>query len=301
MRIEFNILWVEDQKGAVKSQKERIALLLRKQGFKLQTEFVASVKEASDRLSSDIFGDHIDLVLMDYNLGTGPSGAKGIAAVRDVFPYKDIIFYSANSVKKLQAEVTKGKFGGVFCSSRNDLPDTVYGVFETLVKKVLDIDHSRGIVMGATSEIDHFVIQALEKVFEQGDAALRLKVLSIVGEQLKDIRKSFEKGFESVAAAQTISKLAKNHLVYSAAKKLALLRKVLALRSTHRDECEKIKLYENNVVPKRNKMAHVTVERNGFSRKIISDGVEITTEYMQELRVALLDSHELFEAVLASI
>ena len=37
---------------------------------------------------------------------------------------------------------------GIYCAERENLPDEVIGVFESLIKKVLDLDHTRGIVMG---------------------------------------------------------------------------------------------------------------------------------------------------------
>lgn len=149
MRLDFNVLWVEDQKTNVEPQRQRIELLLRKEGFRLQVEFAASIDKAKDFLSNDIYGDHIDLVLMDYDLGAGDKGDQGLVEVRNKFHYKDIIFYSsqASDLPKLVADQ---KVQGVFCSTREDLADTVDGVFEALVKKVLDIDHARGIVMGAT-------------------------------------------------------------------------------------------------------------------------------------------------------
>src|SRR6266487_5253266 len=154
MRLDFNILWVEDQPDAVKAQFDRIGLLLRKEGFRCNAEFATSVANAKGFLADDIFGDHIDLVLMDYDLGDGPNGSEGIEIVRDEFPFKDIVFYSASGVQKLQQSLSEKKFQGIFYSSRQDLPDIVVGVFQALVKKVLDIEHSRGVVMGATSEID---------------------------------------------------------------------------------------------------------------------------------------------------
>src|SRR2546430_2299509 len=66
MRLDFNILWVEDQPANVKSSREKIERSIRNEGFRLQTQFAASVEEAKGFLASDIFGDHIDLVLIDY-------------------------------------------------------------------------------------------------------------------------------------------------------------------------------------------------------------------------------------------
>jgi CheY-like chemotaxis protein len=77
MRLDFNVLWVEDNQANVHAQRDRIQALIRKEGFRLRVEFAASVDEAKKLLSEDIYGDHIDLILMDYDLGPGKKETRG--------------------------------------------------------------------------------------------------------------------------------------------------------------------------------------------------------------------------------
>lgn len=299
MRLDFNVLWVEDQPHAVESQRERIAYLVRKDGFRLQTQFAGSIDEAKQFLSSDIFGDHIDLVLMDYDLGGGPKGDDGLVEVRHLFSYKDLVFYSAQAPDLLSLVANKG-VQGVFCSSRNELPDTVIGVFEALVKKVLDIDHSRGIVMGATSDIDHLVNESLELVFGGADKAVQSGALEIVAKRMKEIRERFNKAADAVEAATDVSQLFDHHQVYTSIDRLNLLRKMLNARQLHPEREERMKVYATETTPKRNILAHVRVTREGFARKLVdSKGNELTNEQMKELRQALLDHQENFEELLS--
>lgn len=302
MRLEFNILWVEDQPAEVKAQRDRIELQMRKEGFKLQTEFATSIEEAGKFIAKDIFNDHIDLVLMDFDFGDGPDGGEGLEMIRDRFPFKDIVFYSARVPQNLKKLVAEREISGVFCSSRLDLPDTVIGVFEVLVKKVLDIDHSRGIVMGTTSEIDGYVNEALLNAFAQADDEVRSAALTLVSEQLADIRKRFEKDCEKIQKATELSELISLHNIYSSAHRLRLFRKLLEKLGMHADERQAMLSYAKETMPKRNDLAHVTVKRSGFSRKIFDrSGAELTTDDMRALRVALLDHHELFEKVAAKL
>ena len=296
MRLDFNILWVEDQPDRVDAQRKRIEMLMRKQGFKLQTQIATSIDEAEVFIGDDVFGDHIDLVLMDFDFGGGPDGEHGLEVVRDAFPYKDIVFYSAKVPQDLEDIVAKLKLPGVFCCHRDFLPDTVIGVFEALVKKVLDIDHSRGIVMGATSEIDGFVNEALLHVFSQADAGSRSAALKLVADQLGEIRKRFERECQKIEGAKELSDLLSCHATYSSAHRLRLFRKLLETLGSHEEERQAMLAYAQDTMPKRNDLAHVTVRRSGFSRKIFDrNGKELTAEDMRLLRVALLDHHELFE------
>jgi hypothetical protein len=302
MRLDFNILWVDDQPAAVRAQLGKIGRLLRKEGFKVDAKFATTVSEAEGLLAEDIFGDHIDLVLMDYDLGSGPNGSAGIEMVRDAFPFKDIVFYSASGVQQIQQSLIVGKFQGIFYSSRQDLPDTVVGVFMALVKKVLDIEHSRGIVMGATSDIDHFINEALIVAFSKGDDGFKDKALKLILEQIADSRKTFDKETKKLEALTDLANLADFHSIYTSAHRLRLLRKMLEAAGTHADERKAMIEYAQKTMPRRNELAHVRVVRNGFSRRLIDRAnKEITAEDMRELRVALLEHHDLFEKIAASL
>ena len=305
MRLDFNILWVEDQPKRVEAQRERIEMLMRKQGFKLQTKMAISIKEATKYIGDDIYGDHIDLILMDYDFGDEPNGEAGLEMVRDKFPYKDIVFYAALAQRDLTEIAAQNKISGVFCCDRNDLSETVIRVFEVLVKKVLDIDHSRGIVMGATSEIDEFVNKSLMRVFEKADEETVAAAFNITGDQLNKIKEQFNKDCTRISEAKGISgvlNIIKIHNIYSSAHRLNLFMGILKHLGTYDEEQETMLDYVKNTMPTRNDLAHVTVERNGFSRKIFNRSEkELTTEDMRVLRSALLEHHELFEAVLRSL
>lgn len=297
MRLDFNVLWVEDQQKAVKSQQERIDLLVRKEGFRLQVKFAASIEEAKHFLSDDIYGDHIDLILMDYDLGAGGRGDDGLVEVRNIFSYKDIIFYSSQAPDLLDL-VSKKKVQGVYCSTRDELPDTVYGAFEALVKKVLDIDHSRGIVMGATSDIDHYVSDCLIAIFEQSDAAKRAAVLQVLAKHMKDKRKNFEDEANEIEAFEHVAALVQKHGVYTSNDRLRLLKNALEISGLYPEIIEKIKDYMARTVPRRNELAHVRVLIQGFSRKLIGRGdKELTNQDMRELRQQLLAYQEHFEGL----
>jgi len=198
----------------------------------------------------------------------------------------------------LLKKVADRRIQGVFCSTRNDLPDTVVGVFEALVKKVLDIDHSRGIIMGATSDIDHYVNECLLAVVENGDEKVRETALKIVAERMVEIRERFSKDASAVESAKKISELLDLHNLYTSVDRLNLLRKLLEDGGKHKDQCASMKTYVLQTIPKRNILAHVRVQRNGFSRKLVDKkGNELTSDEMRELRRALLSQQEIFEAL----
>jgi hypothetical protein len=292
MRLDFNVLWVEDNVDNVMSQCDKVDRAIRKEGFRLQVEFAKSVDSAKEYLKSDIYGDHIDLVLMDFDLGAGGKGDDGLVEVRRLFPYKDLLFYSSHA-SNLTSLVAAKQVEGVFCSTRDDLPDEVVGLFDTLIKKVLDIDHSRGIVMGSSSDIDGLVFESLGAHFQKDGGKLSDIAKAVIAEQLKEIRKSFEKVAEKVGGAGTVEDLYDLHLVYSSTHRHKLLRKLLEKIAERKSICESMIKYADVTVPKRNDLAHIQVKKKGFSRQLFNrKGVELTAESVRELRLELLEHQE---------
>ena len=301
MRLDFNLLWVENQQGLVQSQRERLELLVQKEGFRLQVKFAETVDEAMTSLAADVYSDHVDLVLMDYDLGPGKKGDEGLVEVRQMIPYRDVVFYSSQA-SDLTKLVLQAGVQGVYCSTRDDLPDTAHGVFATLVKKVIDIDHSRGIVMGTTSDIDHFVMDSLTAAFDKSTPDNQSEALAQVKKDVEKIRARFEEVLSKVEAAKHVSELFDYHAVYTSADRLQLLRKILKANQLHPDKDGSFAQYLNSTMPKRNLLAHVRVEVDGFIRRLVDrKGKEHTSEHMKELRLELLAHHAMFEAISESL
>jgi hypothetical protein len=213
MRLDFNVLWVEDQQQNVLAQKVKLERLVRAEGFRLCVQFAPSVAGAKKLLFEDVYGDHVDLVLMDYNLGPGPHGDVGITEIRKQMPYKEVIFYSAQGgdLRKILAGTP---VVGVHLSNREELPDTAKGVFDTLIKKVVDIEHSRGIVMGITSDIDEHVNDCLVSIFEKLDPEKRTAALELVQVRLGEIQEGRAEIASKIKAITHLEQLFEHHLVY---------------------------------------------------------------------------------------
>lgn len=302
MRLDFNVLWVEDQPHNVADQRDRIDFLLRKEGFRFQVLFATTISEAVDYLRDEVYGDNIDLVLMDYDLGIGGKGDDGLLEVRNNFRFKDIVFYSSGA-SDLPRLVAEKRVQGVFCSTRNELPDTVDGVFEALIKKVLDIDHSRGIVMGATSDIDYSVAECIEKSFDFGDEQHKQFAFECIRLVMEEKCEQSKSAAKKLAKIKHISGLKKFSWIYGSKDKLNLLQNLLIPDQSYQDIVEKIEEYKEITVPKRNKLAHTqVVNGDGFSRKlVVNDGTELDAEYMKLLRQDLLKIQEHFDQLLQKL
>ena len=300
MRLDFNVLWIDDQPEYVQSIEEGIRTKVREEGFMLQTKLVKTVKMAKTFISEDIYGDNIDLVLIDYDLGVNENGEEGLKAIRHKFFYKEVIFYSALSPNKLSKIVADNGLQGVYWTSREYLGEEVFNVFSTLVKKVLDIENSRGIVMGATSDIDYHARECSFVKFRNCDESKKDKILKYIANRLKEIKNANEVKFESLSTIDDITKLGGEHDIYTSNDWLRLLKNILN-NDGNKEYAKKVIDYIQNVVPIRNDLAHVKVEKKGFSCKLFKkDGKEITSEAMKKIRLQLIENMEFFKNIAES-
>lgn len=126
MRLDFNVLWVEDQPNYVEPQITPIKQRMREEGFEFNPILCQSIEQVRDKIADEVFKDEVDLLLVDFDLGAGVQGQDAIAEIRGTVPYKDVIFYSANnSADTLRQLAFENNLEGVFCAGRNDLIEEV--------------------------------------------------------------------------------------------------------------------------------------------------------------------------------
>ena len=307
MRLDFNVLWVEDQPAEVEAQSRSIAKQMAEEGFHFNPFTCQSLDKVKELIAKDVFTDEIDLILVDWDLGSGVHGEDAIATIRDeeAFRYKDVIFYSAlKPAGELRELATEKELDGIFYTSREDLVGEVIGVFESLIKKVLDLDHTRGIVMGATSDIDHLVNECLlhmhAKLAKPGQEALLKQMLERIQERIDDITKRANK----LLGAATADTVFASHEIFTSADRLRILSRVLkdAEFKEHAEKRPTVVAYLEDVVPGRTTLAHVVLVPEGKPEGIMStQGKVFTLDQTRDLRKQILKSREDFRDLLAAL
>ena len=305
MRLDFNVLWVDDQPNRVESQIKRITKQMEDEGFQFNSTLCKSMDDVRKLIAENIFTDEIDLILVDWDLGSGVEGQDAIVAIRETVPYKDVVFYSAqnpaDTLRKLAFE--KG-VEGVYCASREELVDEVWGVFESLVKKVLDLDHTRGIVMGATSDIDDMVNQCLiamhVKLDQAGKDAMIKNALGYIDKRIAELTKTAS----ALRKATTIVELFEAHMILTANDRLRMLGGALKVKSfeTHKGYREAVVTYQQKVVPRRNDFGHLVLVPEGKPVTFAdSKGKPVTLAETRELRRLILGLRNDFKSLLIAL
>ncbi len=302
MRLDFNVLWIDDQPEFIKSLCDKITRRLRKEGFELNPRPASTVVESLTILKEAVFHDEVDLVLVDYSLGGGPQGDSALKEIRKSLPYRDIVFYSAKSPSELRELAYKQGVEGVYCSHRDYLDDTVVEVFEMLVKKVIDIDHMRGIVMGATAEIDITVHDCLWAIHNSCDPDGQNAFLQQARKRVSDNADEMQKKHSS-ALTKELADLLSDREVLTADHKLRFLIRRLKQFDNLRALRKHVVDYQSEIIPKRNQLAHARLARNSEGIMVFegSNGLPITAADMKKIRCDLLDYRAAFKELLESL
>ena len=139
MKLEYRILWFEDDHESVFDVVEALRGLLAQQGFELKCEWgecnALVMQRTVDRLRKY---NPYDLMVFDYDLGSGLKGEVLAQALRSKI-WTDILYYSANrSFKELIGGMADHNVEGVFCAVRQNLEDRIWAIVESQIKRICD-------------------------------------------------------------------------------------------------------------------------------------------------------------------
>ena len=299
MRTNFNILWVEDQPGNVNAQLNGIKSRLNNEGFRLREVFANNAEEAHGYISNDLYADNVDLILMDYNLGEDSStGDEVIRRLRETLKYKEVIFYSARDVESLTDALQAHHLEGVFCCHRSELPDTVVEIFNVLVKKTMDLNHSRGLILGMVCEIEELIKTAISEKFKSSGEH-KTKIIDRINEEkernmkrAEDIMKNLQ--LDDVESFEDIEKIRDSRSILTSHLMAGVLLKVV---DKDTDAYRSIDTFMKRSIPIRNDFAHLSTEDKEAFVSVFKDrnGTEITKGDLKEIRKLLLGQIEILE------
>ena len=152
MRIDYNILWIEDDQSWYGTTLELFKETLEGDGFELKSERKDNIQQIKDLI--DLNGlKKFDMLLVDFTLKNSDSGDEIIKLIRDNNIYTDILFYSS-AVENIRNSISNHGLEGVYTADRKDIETKFNAVFSTTIKKIQEINSIRGLIMGETSELD---------------------------------------------------------------------------------------------------------------------------------------------------
>lgn len=266
MKLEYKILWFEDQFSEVEGDAYRLEALIREYGFIPEFDHRAKISEAEIEalaLSLEQYNPY-DLIIFDYDLGGSSETGLSIAAHLRNKIYTDMVFYSGQVPKQLRKYLFDDEVDGVFIVHREVFYDDIEPIIEDHIKKLSDLNNIRGVVMAASSEIDQKIRELLIK-------KITLKLNDEQKKELfdktkKNLLRSLTSRIKKVENIDDIEKLVQSLIDYN-------VFDFNRVRLTYLSISEKGSI-ENNVLGDASNLYKVIIERNKLAHEkaIVNEG-----------------------------
>lgn len=186
MKLEYKVLWFEDQFEYVDDAISSIEQFVREKGFLPEIERRTGITgDEIDELAEKLDGyNPYDLIIFDYDLGGASEDGLHIAGKLRNTIFTDMIFYSGKVSGELRKLLYENRVDGVFVVHRDTFYDDIEPLIEDHIKRMSDINNIRGVVMSGTSALDLRLREVLVGRLEELDADKRDEVLGKIKEKL---------------------------------------------------------------------------------------------------------------------
>ena len=303
MRLDYRILWIENDSDWQKTTEDMIKDSLSDTGYILKITPYKDYNEFVRNTNPEIYKVY-DLILIDFKLDNKLTGDNFIKQVRENNVYTDIIFYSQNS-DELQKCFSELSLEGVYISNREDFEYKFLKVFDKTIKKLEELNAIRGLVIAETSRLDRIIEDILINHIDS-EQALKDKAIKILEDSAKDLfvdktKKINERGNLKATNEET-KKFVKR--VLDSDKRARLLKKLIEIKKI--DSEFDFYSYRTDVIDKRNELAHAhskVIKENGIIIKEVliieknKDNMEeeYTAEKIAKIRMNILKYDAILE------
>lgn len=259
MKLEYNILWIDnDLKGYIENGSVKDV-----EDFLTEKGFEANIEKVFDEANLDEFINlhDYDLIISDYNL-ENTTGDVIIKRIRNEKRLDtEILFYTAQtegSFKDKQQVMERLWMIDrlTFHIGRINLLDKVEKVIDLTLKKLLELNATRGLITAATSHLDVEIEEIYFTLIDiQVNDEVKLKIDRIFRKDYKEIKKNLLRKCK----AQRDSHIGEYKMYFSqsdAFRKWDLLKELLSLNVPEGFNLELFKKYFEEVIDIRNKFAH---------------------------------------------
>ncbi len=161
MKLDYNILWCEDSMDWFEAKSKQVERHITELGFLPSITLIANANTTNfDNAIKK--SQTFDIILVDYKIDGESFGDKLIKHIRNHNVFAEVVFYSGKTKAELYKAVADSELDGVYVALREiDFIDKVKNVIDTTVRKVLDVNNMRGIVMAFTSVIDKQIFEII--------------------------------------------------------------------------------------------------------------------------------------------
>lgn len=297
MKLDYKILWFEDQFEEIPSTLEGVEDLLDSLGFGLdiqREEKVTTdrVTEVSKQLKKY---NPFDIIFFDFDLGkSNPNGVEIAKEIRKQI-YTDMVFYSGQAPGDIRKLLFDAGVDGVFVAGRPTLVDDVEPIIEDQIRRICDVNSMRGIVMDEVSRLDRRLRKLGSQLLKNGDNS-------------ETALKNFKRRVEN-SASDSVKKANRFTCPIAAFSDIStnldiVKRGVVDLLSSSGHEELRTALQDSGAIHSlqilRNRLAHVEGELDEDGVMTLVDNIDdkFDFEKFSEIRIQLREAHNLINRFL---
>lgn len=293
MNLGFEILWFDDSEDYFDSLDLQVLMdKIKSWGFEPN---IRLVRKAEDFAVEHPF-EKYDLIVVDYDLQDYGEGSTLISGIRQQAIFTEIIFYSAKPATDLWQLIHDNQLEGVYVANRQNIETKIETVGKQSIKKVLDVENMRGIVMAEVGLLD----QIMDSILLHGiDGLVQEKREIIFTSFHKQAAKQSEKN--CVALSEFISSPTVQKMI-DCCDSNKRWENINRLRKQNQNlSVVTLGRYNEDILQPRNYLAHGKPVKNGENGYIFKYGekeYEFTEEVGRELRSKIMGYKEAFQRML---
>lgn len=253
MKIEYRILWLEDDTSWLRVPKNRIEKEIESYGF---IPLINTINDCD--LTKMEYNDY-DLILVDYNLNCGSEkrGNNILTLLRNRKILADAIFYSNTDIATLYEKVKQDKISNVSIFDRgvfnDENIDQIYEIITYYLKKDLDLNSMRGIMMSEVAKFDNIIWDILRNITDVES------LIPYVRCRTKVQKTNFDNMSNDVLREKLLSKNDSTAFLTSSMRyKLLknLIKKISKSNESYSSLYNSLKVFYDEIIKERNALAH---------------------------------------------
>ena len=173
MKIDYEILWFEDQPNELEHDIASIEDFLAESGFTLRCTMKETITadQIADLANQLRRYNKYDLIVLDYDLGASGNGSDIAHRLRQSV-FTDMVFYSGKPVDDLRKILYEKGIDGVFLVGRDNFASSLEDILEDHTRKACDVNVIRGVVMDEVSRFDRILRQICQNILENNGGEL---------------------------------------------------------------------------------------------------------------------------------
>lgn len=176
MKINFAILWVDDNKDIVESLRPRLTKWMDDQGLGL----VIHWHPGEAGVYTDLENKEVELIVLDYKLKGQKNGDQILSEIRSKGFYEDIIFYTTNGVPN---NLFSGAApDGVYFVDKKDAFERIKDIIELKIRRASNLVSLRGWIVADSIELEARLLKVLNDYFKKHELMSQERAIKVLSE-----------------------------------------------------------------------------------------------------------------------